>query len=137
MANIGDIAEKQSTSVNRPESGSYGEKADLARLQAQLPQPGAPIGSGPQAPMPAVQSAPVRPSGQQGSPVPGLPAQLFTQPTARPSEPVTAGPTALPQRPSVNGQQERLRILDALANDPGRTPETRAWASMMLQLLVG
>ena len=138
MASIADMPEKFASTVNKPESGSYGEKTDLARLQAQLTSPGAAIGSGPQAqPMPGLQQAPVRPATNQGSPVPGLPAQLFTQPTTRPTEPLTAMPLGVAQRPAVTGQQERLRILDALANDPNRTPETRAWAAMMIQLLAG
>ena len=136
---IGDIPEKTPSKVNTPEaSGTYGEKADLNRLKSQLPNgPGAPIGSGPQAQQaPAVSSAQVRPVDNQGSPVPGLPASIFTQPTRSPAESVTTMPQQPPQVSAVNGQQERLRILDALANDPKRTPETRAWATMMLNLLV-
>jgi len=134
-----DIPEKTPSSVNQPASGTYGEGADLARLKAQLPSPSAPIGSGPNtepAPAPMGTTPPRPPDGGQ-SPIEGLPASLFTQPTTRPLEPGTAMPSNTPQPSTMTGQQQRIMILDALANDPSRSEETREWARMMIRILVG
>lgn len=134
-----DIPEKNTSSVNGPASGTYGEKADLTRLQASLPAPGAAIGSGSEQPsgVGPMATAPPRPPGGGPSPIDGLPAALFSQPTTRPYESVTAQPTNPPQPSATSGQQQRLAVLDALANDPSRAPETRQWAAMMLRQLIG
>ena len=141
MTDGAPIPEKSPSSVNQPSSGTYGEKADLAKLKAQLPAPegSAPIGSGPQTPQNpgmAVSSSPIRPSSNDmSSPVPGLPSALFNQPTQRPGEPATTMPSntlAQDQPSSLSGQQQRLAILDALANDPTRSEQTRAWAKIVI-----
>ena len=136
----GMIPEKTPSSVNQPASGTYGEGADLARLKAQLPATSAPIGSGPNTtpqPTPLSTTPPRPPGGGGSSPIEGLPASLFTQPTTRPLEPGNVMPDNMPQPSSMTGQQQRLMILDALANDPARSEETREWAQMMIRILVG
>jgi hypothetical protein len=134
MANIGDIPEKQSTSVNKPESGTYGERVDLERLRAAVPGGGSPVPAPEARPLPPISERPVRSLGKVGSVVPGLPSALL-RPTARPQEPVTTMPTQAPQQLSMSGMQMRLRKLDILANHPDVSPETRDWARMMIRVL--
>ena len=136
---MADIPEKL-PSVNKPESGTYGEKVDLSRLQAQLPSNGAATGpaSGPAPTLPPVSDRPVRPGleSQSPSPVPGLPGALLG-PTQRPWEPVTAAPAGVPQQLALTGAQRRLQILDALASSPDVSPEMREWAEMLRRILTG
>lgn len=128
--------------VNKPSSGTYGEKAAVARLQQQLPaveRPVGPGGAGGQGPVtppgPGPRPGPP-PSGGGGgqSPIPGIPAPIFA-PTNRPTTPVNA-PLAEPgQAPGVaTPSQAQLRILDALKMH--EDPEVAEWAGMVFDYLV-
>lgn len=131
--------------VNQPASGTYGEKAAITNLQAQLPampvnQP--PGGAQP----PQISTDPVSPTPPQreGRPAtsaalpPGVPS-VIVAPTDHPQIPVT---TPLQGQPDAGamGQtaaQRRLQILDTLANSPDVAPETQQWAKMVMRVIVG
>ena len=144
-------AERGAPSANRPQSGTYGEKADLARLEQQLPKGGGatqvapPPGAGPppgqrgrQAPAPVAPSGPNgRPSGP--TPPPGVPAALLAelgqgdafvgQDPAPPVDP-SAQAMALPP------DQRVIFILDTLAQSAEVSTETREWASEVRDILL-
>lgn len=136
MADIGDIPEKTATAVNKPESGTYGEKADLQRLRSQLPSSGssAPMPQARQ--LPPISDRPVRPMPvpSRQSTVPGLP-DVLVGPSNREWEPVTTMPLGTPRQLTMTAQQMRLMKLDALANSPEVSPETREWARMLKRVL--
>lgn len=136
---IPDAIEKTPTSspsVNRPASGTYGEKAALndlkSRLPAMAPQPGPAAGGGP-APMPSPDVAPT--PNNPGRPVktpPGVPSVLMEG----------GGPAAPPVAPgaapgAANPAQDRIALLDYLASAPEVSETTREWAKNMLEILVG
>lgn len=132
MADMPDISQTPTQGVNTPDSGTYGEKAALDRLQAQLP------GQNPQSPA-AVQPtpqgltgpAPVMPGsgGEQGAP-----AALFA-PTNNPGVPVsTPLAPAAPVLPQP-GPELRKLALRKLAEDPQVSDETRQWAQRVLYKL--
>jgi hypothetical protein len=120
--------------VGKPASGTYGEKAELQRLEAQLPgsEPSAPV---PQetAPVPGVPSGPAVPA-----PPPGLPRGL-TLPTRRPdvpaATPLQGGPVD-PYAGAVDARQRRLALLDMLTQHPDVSPELREWAETVKQKLI-
>lgn len=122
--------------VNAPASGTYGDNAALERLKQELPS--APTGSAPSAmdpsapmPVPPTGPAPAPPSG-------GVPAALMG-PTQRPDVPVNTPldlAAGAPGPISMTGRQRRMQILDALANSPDVSDETREWASLMIEKLV-
>lgn len=139
-------AEKLASKVNvgQPASGTYGEKVDLARLQSSLPQSNAPTpvpGGGP-----TPSSEPVRPTPPQreGRPPsgaalpPGVPSPVLA-PTDQPNVPVSTplAPDVMQPAASVTSEQRRLQILDALADDPNVSKETREWAAGLRRLLLG
>jgi len=132
--------EKTPTKVNQPTSGTYGEKAANDRLAAALPvQPGGPPGGAP-APPPMTDQPVVpqsRPPGAAGGLPPGVPGPLGA-PTERPSVPVDtplgAGPAPAPV---LTAAQQRVRILDLLANNPDVAPSTREWAESVRRVLIG
>ena len=127
----------QNQSVNKPESGTYGEKADLANLKSALP----PMGDPATAPGPAPM-APGTPqserSGPMGRPKNGprlLPGPILN-PSDRPDVPldqprVSPAPPVPPKQ--VAGYQQRLAILDALSTHPEVSEETREWAKLVLE----
>lgn len=118
--------------VNKPASGTYGEKTELAGLQASLPtsEPAAkPPAS--MSPTPPTQSARLTSSS-------GLPSVLMA-PTQRPDVPVStplAGPAADPMAGAVDDRQRRLRYLDILSTHPDATPALREWAENFKQKLI-
>lgn len=126
--------------VNRPSSGTYGEKAELDRLKSSLPAVDSagsssavvsePSGS-PTVPLPMSQP------GSVSSPE-GLP-QVLLGPTARPLESVTAPVAAPEQSPGVQAtaQQRNIDVLIQLANDPRVSEETREWAGLWVRTLAG
>lgn len=135
MADISDIPEKLASAVNKPESGTYGEKADLQRLRSQVPT----SGSTPpqqQRPLPSISDRPVRPMPvpSRESIVPGLP-DVLVEPSNREWEPLATMPMGAPRQLTMTAQQLRLMKLDALANSPEVSPETREWARMLKRVL--
>lgn len=132
-----DINKMPGPNVNRPASGSYGEKAAADRLQQALPQsePAGPVmGGGAAQPTPTMPgSAPAR---SAASPA-GLPAGLL-RPSDRPNEPIGttyAGPVD-PYAGAVDARQRRLRLLDMLSTHPEASPEMREWAEVVKQKLI-
>lgn len=119
--------------VNAPASGTYGEGAALERLKQSLPMAetgAAPSAADPTAPMPTPPAG-----GMSTPPTGGLPSPLLA-PTQRPDVPVST-PLGAPTAPMpATGRQQRMAILDALANSPDVSDETREWASMMVKRLV-
>ena len=129
----------QNTSVNKPESGTYGEKAELANLKSALPPMGTPQQqAGMEGPGPLPERGIPQ---QQGRPKEG-PAMLpqgAMSPTQRPTVPISQpmAPTQAPLPPKQQaGDQQRLAILDALTTDPEVSEETREWAKLVLEALI-
>ena len=129
----------QNTSVNKPESGTYGEKADVAALKASLPPMGSPQQ---QAGMEGPGPLPTRGVPQQeGRPVegPSLVPQGAMAPTQRPgvpvSQPMAQGPAPMPPKQQAADQQ-RLAILDALTTHPEVSEETREWEKLVMESLI-
>jgi hypothetical protein len=117
----------------QPQSGTYGEGAALDRLKAELP-----VGPAGQ----AVGPAPTPPGMPQGPSPAGAPTglpQALMRPTGRPDVPVST-PLATPTAPPtavVNAAQQRLQILDLLAESPEVSEETRAFAKRVREMLIG
>lgn len=136
----------QNTSVNKPESGTYGEKAELANLRRSLPEmqppsegPSAPGGMTPGGMTPG--APPTERSAPMGRPKTGprmLPGPILN-PTSQPDVPLDQPrvPPAppIPQKQSAADQQ-RLAILDALSTHPEVSEETREWAQLVLEALI-
>jgi hypothetical protein len=123
--------------VNKPASGTYGDKVETERLKQALPQ-SQPAGNVMPAPP---QAAPTPPSAPGMGPAPtgppGLPAGILA-PTRRPDQPVGA-PLSTPVDPfagAVDARQRRMRLLDALSTHPDASPEVREWASVVKQKLI-
>lgn len=133
---------------NRPASGAYGEAKEREDLEKALPSgpgsagapgPAAPPGGGPSGgPIPSQP----RPVGRPPTPVgpPGVPAPILA-PTDRPDLPLGTGqgpvlgnPAPMPQ--AADSPEYRLFILDALANSPVVSEETRQWAALVRDLLI-
>lgn len=138
MSDFTNVAEQTlpgGQGIGAPASGSYGEKASLDRLQKSLPKaqtvsPGAETGA-PVAPLPRTSPAA---SGGDG----GVPPSILA-PSSRPDVPAMtplAQPAANPMADAATWRQRNLAMLDALANDPTRSPVTREWASQALDKLV-
>jgi hypothetical protein len=120
------------TSVNKPESGTYGEKADLANLQQSLPPmgPGGGAEGGP-APMPQPSPAmPGRPGGRPMNAPAGVPDVLLGTEDA-------ATPAAAPNAPGASPEAARLALLEQLASSTEVSETTRAWARLVLESLSG
>lgn len=121
--------------INQPESGVYGAVAATDRMRKALPplpadgaatgQPGMAMPTPSQNPMPASDPG-------------GLPSALFA-PTQRPNVPVASPLQAPPVNPvasAVGGMQQRLALLDSLANSPDVSDETREWATIVIRKLI-
>lgn len=132
-------------SVAQPASGTYGEKTDIQNLKNALPAGAvgnpAPVQTSPQPPMstePAMAPSALptgRPAG--GQPPPGVPSVLLA-PTDQPHIPVNT-PLQMPASPiasTPDPRQARMAVLDALANDPNVSPETREWAHIVSRALL-
>lgn len=135
MAN--DNIEKTPTanqSVNKPESGTYGEQADRNRLKKNLP-PMDPEGQaqGGMEPSPMPQPSPGQPAQAGGRPPnapPGVPGALLT-----PGGPPAPGQQ--PNAPRANPQAARLTLLENLASSQEVSDTTRQWAQLVLEALRG
>jgi hypothetical protein len=131
--NISD-AGNNPAGINKPNSGTWGEKAAQSRLEAALPGPIAPTGPGGAGapPMPTPAAAPAG-----GAPA-GLPPSIL-RPTERPDVPAStplATPPVNPLAGAQSGRQRRLAILDAIANDPKASTQTREWAQLNIKNLI-
>lgn len=141
---VPDTIEKTPTadsSVNKPASGTYGEKAELNRLRAALPQTqggpggppapgGAPGPSGGVSPMPG---DPGRPSGSTMPP--GVP-DVLGHPTERPGVPIgqpLAQGGESPVTQAESARDARRALLMALSQSPQVSDTTREWAQMILE----
>ena len=131
-----DKTPTQNQSLNKPEGGTYGEKAEVERLKKELPS-----GQGP--------------GGPQQAPPPGRPRAARPVPASI-APPTPAGPTGVPDalmhpgsRPMVTGQpdgpaqpsvanisQARIALLDALQSSKEVSPETREWAGIVLEMML-
>jgi hypothetical protein len=120
--------------LNKPTSGTYGERAELDNLKASLPPmapAAAPGAGGGAAPMPDPDFRPpgMEP-GRPGRAPAGVPPVLLEgDGPAAPAAPVDA-PGA------VNPQQDRIALLDYLATAPDVSEQTREWAKTVLEMLI-
>lgn len=145
---MADTLTPEQTPVNQPQSGTYGEKAELRKLQQSLPE-GA---IGQPAPAPGADLPPIRPlvqptkqtegRPQTGGRVPPGVSPALLMPTDRPDTPVSTpladqfdSRIASPQIQTP--QQGRLLVLERLANSPNVSAETREWAEHILEILIG
>lgn len=130
--------------VNRPASGTYGERAELDRLQKSLPtmEPGTgPAPGGQSTSAQPVRPAPPRPEGrpQTGAAAPpGVPSVLLA-PSTRPDEPVGTplSPPPMAMGGAVTSAQRRLQILQMLAESDEVSDDTREWAQIVLRQITG
>lgn len=136
MAGIDEVEKLPTgqTPINRPASGTYGEKAALDNLESALPTASSPGPMpGPAAgPTPMSPTNPVRSSRE--SKIPGIPAPIMKPASV---EPTPAGAMAPPSPvPAMSGAQRRLQILDMLATSPNVSETTREWAQRVMDILV-
>jgi len=129
------------TSVNKPASGTYGEKADVEALKSSLP-PMAPPGAQGVGQGPGPSALPTRGVPQQeGRPKngPSMIPQGIMAGTQRPgvplSQPMAPGPQPMAPKQQAADQQ-RLAILDALTTHPEVSEETREWAQLVMESLI-
>ncbi len=119
-------------SVNQPESGTFGEKADEQRLRDSLP-PMAPGGGAPGLgpdPMPAPSpGVPAQPGGRPPNAPAGVPSALFGEEPLAPAE--------QPNAPSANPQAARISLLEQLVSSEEVSDTTREWARIVLEGLRG
>lgn len=123
-------------SANSPASGTYGEKAELNRLQQQLPpmnRPGMGAATGGPAPMPQPDvQVPGRPGGRPVQAPAGVPDVIFQGgPTQGPAAPM--GPAPAPADPRA----AQLTLLQQLSEAPDVSEETREWARLVLEAIIG
>lgn len=119
----------------KPQSGTYGDGAALDRLKASLP--GVESSSSPSVsnlpPVAGPTPGATAPQGAQG-----LPAGL-TKPSMRPDVPVSTPLLNPPQNPvagAATAHQQRLLLLDQIAQSTTVSEETREWASTFRQKLI-
>jgi hypothetical protein len=116
--------------VGAPDSGTYGEKAQAAQLEADLPSSSPSPGPSPQAlpPMGGGMPTPPPPSGAGG-----LPAGIIA-PTRRPGEAVST-PLSMPAPVAATSSEQQIQTLQMWANDPQRSQIFREWAQIALEKL--
>lgn len=125
------------TAVNKPESGTYGEKAELNRLKQSLPSTDGPQGPQSQGPAPMPQRSGATPPRPAGRPVKGpanLPSGIMQPTDGNPNMPLSESPT--PPVRHAQADQQRLAILDALSTHPAVSQETRDWAEAVKEYLI-
>lgn len=124
------------TAVNKPESGTYGEKAELNQLKQSLP-PMDGQGQQPQGPAPMGERGGATPPKPTGRPVKGpsnLPSGILQPTGGNPNRPLTGAPEMPPRQSTAD--QQRLAILDALSTHPDVSQETRKWAEEVKDYLI-
>jgi hypothetical protein len=125
------------TSVQQPESGTYGAKATVEKLKQELgsaQQTGAP-----RAPEPSVSSMPPRPPAQPGTGPAGIPAAVIG-PTQRPNVATQTPLMSAPVNPvagAADARQARLAFWDFVSTNPEVSDETREFAKVVVQRLIG
>tara|TARA_Y100001947_G_scaffold107122_1_gene91700 strand:- start:2164 stop:2592 length:429 start_codon:yes stop_codon:yes gene_type:complete len=131
-----DKTPTQNQSMNKPESGTYGEKVEVDRLKKELPSTGGPGRPAPEEPQRATPT--------QNKPVEGLPAAPL--PGGPPGVPDVlmhpGGGNVAPGQPMAPGggaqdiSQARIALLDALASSQDVSSETREWAQIVLEMMI-
>ena len=131
----GDVA------VNEPEGGTYGEKAELNRLQAALPPMGGPAAQGGGRTAPSLGAPGPGGGGPMGRPknAPAGVPQALLGPTQRPNVPLGSpmgrqAPATPPRAQAAD--QQRLMILDSLTTHPDVSAETKEWATLVRDALI-
>lgn len=122
--------------VNTPDSGTYGEGAELDRLKQSLPSTQGPSPVGP-AQGAGGGTPPMRAPGTGAPPPapPGIPESILHPGSGFQEGPSQlAGPSPAMQ---LTGAQRRLQVLDALAESPDVSEETREWAKAVRRVLIG
>jgi len=134
-----DKTPTQNQSLNKPEGGTYGEKAEVDRLKKELPSGQGPGGPPLQAPEPERSvAAPNKPVSGMPAPQPGGPSGLpdvLAQPSATPGQVSPRSPMAQGAGPQ-DISQARLALLDSLSNSQDVSKETREWAKIVLEMMV-
>jgi len=127
--------------VNQPASGTYGDKANLDRLESNLPDPtpGSPGDPNAAAGAPPIDTQGVTNvrSNRDAAGLPGLPAPILTK-SDRPNSP--AGRTPLDRgnpTAAVSPSQKRLALATMLAESPDVSEETRELAKLWVRMLTG
>ena len=120
-------------SVNKPKSGTFGEKAEEQRLRDSLP----PLGPA-QGGVPGLEPSPMP------APTGGLPAQSGGRPPSSPAgvpsvllEGEPPSPVEQPNAPSANPQAARISLLEQLVSNEEVSDTTREWARIVLEALRG
>ena len=120
-------------SVNRPESGTFGEKADTQALKDSLPA------MGPGQATPGLEPSPMP------SPSGGMPAQAGGRPPNAPAgvpsvlmgEQAPPIPSEQANAPAANPQAARISLLEQLVSSEEVSETTREWAKIVLEGLRG
>jgi hypothetical protein len=110
---------------NKPSSGTYGEGAALANLEAQLPGTPSSGAAGPGAVSPPAMGPGLPPRQSAGLP------SAIAAPTRRPGEQVSTPLTAQAPMPSQPSEQ-RMQLFRALASSPNVSETTRVWAQSVV-----
>ena len=124
------------TAVNKPESGTYGEKAELNQLKQSLP-PMDGQGQQPQGPAPMGErggSTPARPAGRPVKGPSDLPSGIMQPSEGNANRPLSAAPTTPVKH--AQADQQRLAVLDALSTHPSVSQETRDWAEAVKEYVI-
>ncbi len=121
------------TAVNRPESGTQGEKVDVQNLKDSLPQ------MGPGQATPGLEPSPMpSPTGdmptQAGGRPPNAPAGV---PSVLLGEGGPPTPAETPNAPAANPQAARITLLEQLVSSEEVSETTREWAKIVLEGLRG
>ena len=133
-----DKTPTQNQSLNKPEGGTYGEKAEVDRLKKELPS-----GRGPGGPQQAPE--PERSVATPNKPVSGMPTSQAGGPSGLPdvlAQPSMTPGQVSPRSPMARGagaqdiSQARLALLDSLSNSQDVSKETREWAKIVLEMMV-
>ncbi len=133
-----DKTPTQNQSLNKPEGGTYGEKAEVERLKKELPS-----GQGPGGPPQVTE--PERAVATPNKPVAGMPPvtgggpsglpDILTHPGATPGQ-VSPRPQMVQPAGPQDVSQARLALLDSLSNSQDVSTETREWAKIVLEMMI-
>lgn len=114
-----------------PSSGAYGEKADLAALQASFPK----ADQQPKPDMAAVMPT-VAPPQSAPPPPPGTLPPGLTAPSRHPDMPTSQPLSASGQQFVGNPREQRIQLLHALTVSNSVSADTKEWASTVLKWLI-
>ena len=137
-----DKTPTQNMSLNKPEGGTYGEKAEVERLKKELPSSGGPMGPGGPQQAPEPQRAVATPNKPTSGMPPvtgggpsGLP-DVLTHPGGTQGGPVAPQPQMAQGAGPADISQARLALLDSLSSSQDVSKETREWAKIVLEMMV-